>query len=499
MKRIKAEISPALLTAGEWSTWSGKARDILKTNPEFGVSQDNSDVFTVKDRPVSVTEKLYNEFMAQKNFYDKISAIRDYANNKKASPDSELFTEMFSFFTAFLRQGQDTEHSVPSYLLISELAANKNYAHLKPALTVSFEGLFSGIKDVPALFKNIKDAKLKTEFLSNVKQYVNNWPDIYIKLFPFSLLPSIPEQLEEAGFAEKLTNMCANCFEYHKDYREAVVWLYKSAAKTEWFKAAGIDREKQLITLINILDITFRDIDNHKDTVENRKINKQVYNILFKDGELEAFIGNSDEDAIIRIFTFINAVKDLDPQDKLNLRTKILDKYPDFKFLEEAEKKVSKVLWVTRAMFEEKQKKLSQIMNEEIPANARDIEYAREKGDLRENAEYKAAKEKQEHLTSELAKLKDELERAQQFDFSQINTDKVSFGTKVTLRNENTGQQEEYTLLGPWESDPNNNIISYLSPFGSAILNKTSGERFEFVINDGKVFYLVENISAAVL
>jgi transcription elongation factor GreA len=499
MKRIKAELSPALLTAGEWSTWSGKARDILKTNPEFGVSPDNSDVFTVRDRPVSVTEKLYNEFIAQKNFYDKVSAIRDYVNNKKASPDSELFTEMFSFFTSLLRPGQNVEQSVPSFLLISELAANKNYLHLKSALTVNFAGLFSGIKDVSSLFKNIKDTKLKTEFLSNVKLCIKDWPDIYINLFPFSLLPSIPDQLEEAGYSEKLTQMCVNCFEYHRDYREAVVWLYKTAAKTPWFKAADISREKQLITLINILDITFREIDNHKDTVENRKINKQIYNILFKDGELASFIGDSDEDAIIRIFTLINAVKDLDPQDKLNLRTKILDKYPDFKFLEETEKKVSKVLWVTRAMFDEKQKKLSQIMNEEIPSNARDIEYAREKGDLRENAEYKAAKEKQEHLTSELAKLKEELERAQQFDFSQVNTNRVSFGTKVILRNEMSGQQEEYTLLGPWESDPNNNIISYLSPFGSAILNKSSGERFEFIINEEKISYLVENILPVVL
>jgi len=511
MKRIKSELSPALLTSGEWSTWSSKARDILKSNPEFAVSAENSDIFTVRDRPVSITEKLYNEFCAQKNFYDKVSAIRDYVNNKNTSPDSEYFTEMFSYFTTFLRISksdsddsrksaemitQNAEYAVASFLLINELAANKNYSHLKSALSSGFADIFSNIKDVPSLFKNLKDSKLKGELLSNVKIYINDWASIYVKLFPYSQLPTIPEQLEEAGFESKLTALCTECFERYREYREAVVWIYKNAREKPWFKAANIGLEKQLITLIHILDATFRDIDNSKDTVENRKINKLVHNILFKDKELMNFIDNNDEDAIIRIFTFINDVTDLDPQDKLNLRSRILDKYPGFKFFGDTEKKVSRGLLVTLAMYEEKKKILSHIMEVEVPLNSKEIEYALSLGDLRENAEYKAAKEKQEQLNSQVAKLKEEIDRAQLFDPKAVNTSKVSFGTKVVLFNETANKQEEFTILGPWESDPNKFIISYLSPFGSAILNKTEGEKFEFAINNERVSYKVEKITA---
>jgi len=516
IKKIKAELFPALLTAGEWTTWSGKARDILKSNPEFGVSQDNSDIFIVRERPIGVSEKLYNEFTAQKDFYDHVSAIREYVNNKDTSPDSEYFTEMLSYFTAFLSLGGESrasgavsaarsapasdrngEYSIASYLLINEIAANKKYSHLKQALGSGFADIFAKIKDVPAFFMNLKDAKLKTEFLHNVKLFIGEWPDIYIKLFPFSQLLSITEQLEEAGFSDKLTVMCNDCFEHHRDNREAVVWLYKNSRYTNWFKAANISVEKQLIALIHILDVTYRDMENHKDTVENRKINKMVYNILFKDGELVSFFDNADEDAIIRIFTFINNIKGLDPQDKLNLRSKILDKYPGFKFFGDAEKKVSRGLIVTKAMYEEKKKQLAHIMDEEVPANSKEIEYALSLGDLRENAEYKAAKEKQEQLNTQVAKLKEEIERAQLFDPNSINTSKVGFGTKAILLNETAGRREEYTILGPWESDPNNNIISYLSPFGNAILNRIAGERFDFVINKERVSYLVEQITPA--
>jgi transcription elongation factor GreA len=498
MKKIKAELFPALLTSSEWTTWNGKARDILKSNPEFGVSPDNSDVYNVRDRPISVTEKLYNEFAAQKNFYDRVSAIRDYVNNKNASPDSELFTEMFSYFKDFLNSASvNPEQTVSSCLLINELAENQNYSYLKSSLNTNFAEVFSKIKDVPSLFRNLKDAKLKTELLKNIRLYIKEWPDIYIKLFPSAQMPSITEQLEEAGYSEKLTVMCNDCFENHRDNREAVIWLYKNAGNASWFKAANISKEKQLITLIHILDITYRDIENQKNTVENRKVNKLVYDILFKNGEMKSFIDNSDEEAIIRLFTFINNVKDLDPQDKLNLRSRILEKYPGFKFFGEIEKKVSMSFLGTLSKFEEKKKQLAHIMDTEVPANSKEIEYALSLGDLRENAEYKAAKEKQEQLNSQAQKLKEDIDRAQIFDLNSINSSVVSFGTKVVLHNETAEKHEEYIILGPWESDPNNNIISYLSPFGSVILNKTAGERFEFVINKEKILYLVESITPA--
>ena len=318
-----------------------------------------------------------------------------------------------------------------------------------------------------------------------------------MKLFPYALAPSIIVHLEKEGYQDKLTAMAQDCLQRFRDYREVVVWLFKNATGTDWFKAASIPYEKQLITLMHILNLTYRDIENHRDTTENRKINRLVYAILFKEGSLNSFIDTTDEDTIIRLYTFINDVKDLDPQDKLNLRSRIQDKHPDFKFFGDVEKKVSRGLIVTAAMYEEKQKQLAHIMDVEVPANSKEIAFALSLGDLRENAEYKAAKEKQEILNSTVAKLKDEIERAQLFDPNAVNTSKVAFGTRVTLHNRTGERKEEYTILGPWESDPDHNIISYLSPFGGAILNKTVGEQFDFSINDETVSYKVEHIAAA--
>jgi transcription elongation factor GreA len=232
--------------------------------------------------------------------------------------------------------------------------------------------------------------------------------------------------------------------------------------------------------------------------MDNKKINKQIYSILFKENLLENCIDSASRETIVRVYTLIEDVKDLDPADKLKLKNRILDKYPDFKFFGAVEKDtVMRTLIVTVAKYDEKQKQLDRIMAKDIPDNSKEIAFALSLGDLRENAEYKAAKEKQEILNSTVAKLKNEIERAQLFDPATVNTSRVSFGTAVTLTNEASGADEVYTILGPWESDPGNKIISYLSPFGNSLLNKHRSEKFNFEINDEKITYTVKEIAAA--
>ncbi|GHT80487.1 transcription elongation factor GreA [Spirochaetia bacterium] len=498
IKRIKAELVPSVLSAGEWTTWSTKAREVLKSNPSFGVSPDNIDLYTVRERDISIEEKLYNEFKAERNFFDRVQTLRSFVTQKDVELDSEYFTEMFAYFSGYLRsRNQVTEQVAASYLLVKDLAGRYPHLHLENGLQLEFLKIFNDIEDPAAIFLNLKDSKLKEDFLHNIQLFVPSWPDIYIKLFPYALSSSIIANLEKEGYEDKLVAMVQDCYENYREYREAVVWIYKNLRKTPWFEKTDIPYEKQLISLVYIMELTYREIENHRETSENRKINKQVYTILFKDGVLYDFIDTVDTDTILRIFTFIEDVKDLDPADKIKLRSHILDKHPTLKFFGDTEKTfTTRGLIVTRAKYDEKQRQLARIMDEEVPANSKEIAFALSLGDLRENAEYKAAKEKQEILNSTVAKLKDEIERAQLFDPKTVNTNRVSFGTKVVLLNNATGKEEAYTILGPWESDPENRVISYLSPFGGTILNKKPDEKFDFSIGDDKVGYTIRNISA---
>ena len=147
-------------------------------------------------------------------------------------------------------------------------------------------------------------------------------------------------------------------------------------------------------------------------------------------------------------------------------------------------------------MYDIKKAQLEHIVQVDIPANAKEIGEAIALGDLSENAEYKAARERQAQLNATATRLQDEIDRCQIFDPTTVTTARVSFGTTVYLETPE-GKTEEYTILGPWESDPDNKIISYMSPFGSAIFNSKKGETVSFKINDEERKYIIKDIKVA--
>jgi len=495
LKHIKAELVPSVLTVSEWTSWSAKAREVLKTDPSFGNATDDIGAFIVRDRPLSFEEKVFNQFKAEKNFFSRVQYLRDFLESSE--PDSEYFTEMLAFFTGFVRSYQvANETVVASYLFLKELAAK--YAHLKGAVTLGFAELFDEIDDPVAVYDGIKDAELRRSYLLHIKNFVPDWADVYVRLFPYSLNTDMLVTLRSSGNEDKLKHMVLNIVENYRDHREAFIWVVKTLKDESWFSELGLSSEKIMITLVHILDLTYKEIESHRDTTENRKINKQVQTILFKDQVLEHFLLESGAADVERVYTLVSDVKDLDPAVKMSLRRKIMEKWPEFRFGGEEEKQiVSRGLIVTSDKYGEKQKLLGEILDIEVPANQKEIAYALSLGDLRENSEYKAAKEKQDELNAKVAKLKNEIERAQIFDKSTITTNKVSFGTVITLTNEISGANETYTILGPWESDPDNNVISYLSPLGKKLLNHKAGEQLSFLIHERKFQYKVEKIESA--
>lgn len=111
----------------------------------------------------------------------------------------------------------------------------------------------------------------------------------------------------------------------------------------------------------------------------------------------------------------------------------------------------------------------------------RAIETARGHGDLKENAEYHAAKERQGHIEGRILELKDKLGRAEIIDCSKVSKERAVFGTVVSLLDMDTEEEVSYQLLGPEESDVKTGSISVLSPLGRSILGKRVGD--EVVVN----------------
>ncbi len=499
MKKIKAELVPSILTPGEWTGWSTAARRILREDNYFGNLPDKADYFVVREQPVSLEEKTFNRFKAEKDFFARIQIVDEYAfNTKSFEPTTESFAEMVEYFAAFLRSYQ----IVNEYVMASALLLNKifsRYPFLSRSGAVDFAELIEQIDDMEGLFQKISSADLRRELLVQIKKNSGNWKDVYLALFPHALSRSILDDLMTGGYGKRLEELFLRTINGYREYRECFVWLVRNFFDDDWYVRLGVKYEKVLLNMIHLLDITYREIENRKDAVPNRRLNRQVQTYLFDEKRLEGFLFTADQDSIMRVYSLFWDLDSVDDAIKLDMRTPILKRFPDYRFAGEDVKEVAagRGFFVAPASYETKQKALQQILEVDIPENSREIGEAIALGDLRENAEYRAAKEKQDQYNTAVGKLREELENAQIVHPRDVDGSRISFGTVAALYNRDTEETERYTILGPWESDPEKKIISYLSPFGNGLLNHGAGDEVSFTVNEKSYNFRVEAVEVA--
>jgi transcription elongation factor GreA len=149
---------------------------------------------------------------------------------------------------------------------------------------------------------------------------------------------------------------------------------------------------------------------------------------------------------------------------------------------------------VTPEGYEALKKELENLKRVERPQNIKAIEEARAHGDLSENAEFEAAKDRQGFIEGRIGELGFKLANADIINPDKLPKDRAVFGTKVLLENIDTGEEVEYQLVGPDESDIGNGRISVSSPLGRAILGKKPGDELTLVVPGGKRIYELVDI-----
>ncbi|MGC8927428.1 MAG: transcription elongation factor GreA [Myxococcota bacterium] len=140
---------------------------------------------------------------------------------------------------------------------------------------------------------------------------------------------------------------------------------------------------------------------------------------------------------------------------------------------------------ITYEGLERLKEELNRLKTIERPKIIKAIEEARSQGDLSENADYHAAREKHSFIEGKIQELEDKIARAKVIDTSQIKGDKVVFGTTVKVRDEENGKEFIYTIVGEEEVDLSRNRISVKSPIARALINKGVGEQGEVVTPRG--------------
>jgi len=506
LKELKNELVPSILDAKEWTPWLNQAKKELMTNPLFDLSPSDTDTYLLRATPVSYEEKQLSVFRSEKDFYDKIKSLRDFLT-AKGDVESDFFFEMVKYFSdMFLEENGSFKPIVvagdaifSSFLLLEDLVKKQNMNFVNRPESLTFSMLYERADSVEDVFAAIRDPELKKSFIDHVVEEIPNWTKVLAQLFHAYLTGYIPDIYRSNKKMNEFVKVYKDAVENFKERSTTLIYLLRNGEPKLWTKA-GINAEQLLFTELQLLDYINRCIDSRKDVQENRKNAKILMGLLFDEKTVLNYIEEGNEENAQKIYSLVANVFDLPGGKKIEIKHAISMKFPTFRFFDEVqpidkESVIPTGLFCTQASLEAKIKEMERIQHVDLPEVAREIGTAREMGDLRENSEYKYGKEKQNLLNNTLRRLSEEVDRATVITRDKVDPTKIGFGTKVTLLDNLKGSEVVYTIMGPWESNPNDNIINLSAPFGRALLNHEVGERFAFTLNDQEYDFTVNEIS----
>lgn len=494
-KELKEYFVPELLTDKEWTRWWLRAKKAMESSNTIVPSLLKRNVIELRDTERSVVEELISRFKKTTSFDNKVSVSLNFIDRGGDINVSEA-QALGEFFLSILNsQNESADKKVISLLLL------KLAKHDKADEYFSDISLINGLKNIVDFYQDL-DSDLQKIFLRYI-QKSDNWSSIYTDIILRTPLTknhnTMLVDLVTHDKWENINSIFSYVLNHFQEKSEFFVWVARYVLddmKDELGKA--IKDEEFVLRMLTLIDILNSEIGIKTSLGKNKKLLSQIEEYLFEKDLLGQVIESADEATAQSLFALLSSTITLDKSQKEIYLEKLNAKYPKLK-MEKPKNTVIKTrhpFLVTKGSYDLKRKELEHIVNVEIPENSLAIGEAMEKGDLRENSEYKAALEKQDQLKATLIKLESDLKQAQILDRDKVKTNMVDVGVVVTLEEKNEGVVA-YQILDQWAVNFDKGIISYHSPLGHALLDKKEGDKVRFEFNGEVKHFKVLKIELA--
>ena len=329
------------------------------------------------------------------------------------------------------------------------------------------------------------------------------FPDEWEKLC-FGILKNCNERLtnecilylKDNGCADAVKSTLAKWLEEKSLRAPLLQWIIKNRHAKKFEEVFSAE-----LMCHELLRAIFWAIDNEALAGSGKVRKIQLAELLNNDKSLiHDLLNSANEDAASDLAQTLLINQGIDNLSKKSLFARFIAVFPSVQdlLLKSSKARVPQdvTIKVSLASLEAKKREYDKLVKEKIPNNKKAIEIAREQGDLRENSEYKMARQDQETLLSRKAQLEEELKLAQVIDFNNIDTSTVSVGSIVRMRQLESGKIVEYTILGAWDSDPAKNIISYKTSLAQSLMGKKESDIVESSVDDRKESWQIESIRA---
>lgn len=495
-KATLAQISEVLVgdlfTEAEWKRWWTSAKKAMKASGYFSVPAKKSEPIALRAEPVSRAEELLAFFNQTRQPKEQAAAL----------------DQIIRFHHEF---GDPTTQLQPIIQRIENIAAQNQKLHspLTFELVLARDDLLERVPGLTTTRPDLTLERLISEEESRLNEILPKLPSAkerrVLQALPRSLgdawtrrawqmigsnnsrlVAQIPKIFVENGRRDELQTMLERAVSEHSTRSEIMIWLCRERAN--WPKLVTPEVLPAILSAI--------ERDQHDEASRSSRLR----DLLLDDRELisDVFAG-ADVSVARDIMRRLLLTPVFDGLTKRSLMARMIKLYPELESMAtgaQPEEKAESLI-VSWSSLHKRREEYEEIVNKKIPENSREIGVARSYGDLRENFEFKAAKQMQAVLMRRKSELEQMLHRARGTDFSSADTSQVSIGTIVTLREVDSGQEESYTVLGAWDGDPERHIISYQTAIGQSLLGKKTGDRVTMNTDHGTATYEVIEIRAA--
>lgn len=473
LDQLEGLLKGKVIAEGKYKSWWDSTKKKLRDDLQFVVPSKRTEPLEIRAEGSDPRQALIDDYNEARDLKAKAKAVETLIKEINLfQEDSEPLIPLAAEIGDDGRKGVKLQF-VPAFELIlarDELVSKSGIPFSDDWVTVP--QLLEELEDekVAELLESVSLQKTRQILKAFPQSFGDAWVDRMLGLVRHTNLRTITEianYIIDEGLSDSVIDHFENGLNQRTLTSDALAWICRERKR---HSEVIFDPSLSLSVMSSL------ESDQLQEEGAVRAANR-LRDLLCDDRKLiPDLIADSDINTIRNFASRLFSSASFDELTRKSLMARVLKIHPEIQDLVVGNEPKEEIIFVSEESLVERKAAYDKLIKEEIPQNREDIKIARSYGDLRENFEYKSAKEYQRVLMKRKADWERDLRMANPMDFSSPDTSAVSIGTTVRLDSEDGGEPLTYTILGAWDSDPDKGIIAYLSERGNILLEKKVGE-----------------------
>ncbi|HCJ12027.1 MAG: transcription elongation factor GreAB [Verrucomicrobia bacterium GWF2_51_19] len=477
----------------KFKKWWTQTKKALAKDSRIAIPDKKTGVYSLREIPIAPEQEVLEEFYINRNPKKKIQLAEKLY--RMADSVQEIEADLPKILGELTTAIQEAHQLTHAERLLGCWTRNDLARHLDTdvdTLQPTSKSLILETKNLSELAEELPSHYYQRLLDLVAKTYPEDWKEVILRLLKYSTNKFTHDCitfLMERDCKELLQESFKRWLDEQSMRASVLLWIVKNRTSRKY-----TDLSEKLLNH-NLLSAIFHAVDYEAlNLTGSRRIALAEY--LVDDSTLvQDLLKTASEEVACDLAQTLLLNQGFEVLSKRSLLARFIKLFPKVQKLLAGEAEEQKRLVVSAESLDIRKKEYETLINQKIPENKSAISIARELGDLRENSEYKMARQDQDTLLARKAQLEKDISLAAVSDFKDAPTDVVGIGSVVHLFHKASGKQHTYAILGAWDSDPDNNVLSYKTPLGQSLLSKHVGETVKTEIAGNEEEWTIQSIA----